>query len=588
MLFKTFGASIPILLATLLLLYGYALALPRYYNGRAEFEGKHTQFDAPDLGETSHGVFASADFDVFIPSLHASTYRIYSNTISDVYVNGREVQTFNDSRARVKRVQLAHALAPGLNRIRLQFADVLFWLGFYWMPEVTDAMTMSLIALITTVAFLSLRHLWALSPEKLEPSECAIFVVGAFLRVMYCLATPFFVRGYDVDWGHMPYLFYSLKELRLPTNVQITHEWFQPPLYYVLSVVSALPLRALSVCRDTLIHFWQMEACLLSLASLGACIPISRLLFRKQEVWKRHFFLACAGFLPSMFFNFSGINNDVLFSTLTVFWLWSMLSIWKRISFIKWIVLSLILAAALLTKLNALLLIAASFTLLALSNQISKTARGYLLVISSTILFVSSAWFYVPRALSFGFAMDENFTGANHLNKSLRITEGLDKLFTFDPVQVLSNPFCNETDDPRRSYFPEFFFRSSFFGGDFFPNGVGLTGVIAHLIIGFALLCLPFIMVGFFRANNIAGTNLPMIVTMLLGVAGHILFRLKEPFICSQAFRYSFYLIFPLTYFCLQGIDVRSRPLRVLGKIVLAALLAGCAAFIVNLSLDPQ
>ena len=263
------------------------------------------------------------------------------------------------------------------------------------------------------------------------------------LRIIYSLSTPFFIRSHDALGGHISYIDMVSDHLKLPTTIDQSWEYYQPPLYYVFSAFLAWLPKYFGVCRNSLLATWQAESCILSIATLACCFCISHLLFDRKRYAQRLWFFACIAVFPVLIFNASCINNDVLFGFISVIWLGLLIAFWKRTSLRK-----------MATDRNSLgvqndyqgpvLLRWYSYPIYfcLLPNQISWKSKLALAAMRFAIISLLAGWFYIPRALVSKSSTTFMVGNIDAVGKYLCIDQGLDKIITFNPLAIIQHPFC--------------------------------------------------------------------------------------------------------------------------------------------------
>ena len=153
----------------------------------------------------------------------------------------------------------------------------------------------------------------------------------------------------------------------------------------------------------------------------------------------------------------------------------------------------------------------------------------------------------------------------------------------FDPVQVARLPFNNTwSDEYRRQYFWEFFFKSSFIGEFRFPE---LTLLASMLMIA-AMLCLPLLLLGIvsdLRHRFVAILPVSLSTLALLGAA--IAYPAFFAYAPNQDFRFSIPLILPITYYIVRGARTVPKRIRVVAQALIVLVSVLSAAMLVAITL---
>ena len=170
------------------------------------------------------------------------------------------------------------------------------------------------------------------------------------------------------------------------------------------------------------------------------------------------------------------------------------------------------------------------------------------------------------------------------LHSGLRLSNTFSHLTRFDLTQIFSHIYNNVWDDAGgRQYFWEYLYRSAFFGEFSFPDSVSMLAmgmvllgfiVLGTALYGAAISCL-------YRAYK----DLPLLLTLIALLMGHLLFRMNFPFSSSQDMRYSVLVIIPMAYFVSLAIEHVSRRWAILltGVTIIFTLL--CTLFLASISI---
>jgi hypothetical protein len=138
-------------------------------------------------------------------------------------------------------------------------------------------------------------------------------------------------------------------------------------------------------------------------------------------------------------------------------------------------------------------------------------------------------------------------------------------MITFNPMKVVEYPFGSPgLSSPRREVFPEYYFKTAFFGEFTFRSQFEL---IVRAIVIAGILLIPFLVLGAYKALRFRrGVDLPMLIVAGTMISGQAAWVWREPYACSQDFRYYIIIIIPLMYMIGRGIDSISGPLHLLGN----------------------
>jgi 4-amino-4-deoxy-L-arabinose transferase-like glycosyltransferase len=257
-----------------------------------------------------------------------------------------------------------------------------------------------------------------------------------------------------------------------------------------------------------------------------------------------------------------------------------------------WIVSWLAACAAVLTKSNGLLLIAVLGICLLLRPQLSwkkKIAGGAL---SVAVFVLLTGWLPIYR-----FAIEKDMlhavevtgtvgtilvTNLTNLHGGLLVDNTPLDYVTFNPRAMLEIPYNHAwLDQARRMYFPEYFYRSIFFGEHDFGMSLALLAA-GMLLVGMMLF--PFALLGFAHcARNLRSPRFPFVIIFLVMIAGHVAFRITSPYGPSQDFRYSPLIVIAAFAFIADATTFLPAPLRRLSIAVSVGSMILSAAFIISL-----
>ncbi len=413
-------------------------------------------------------------------------------------------------------------------------------------------------------------------PQK-QKFVVLLTAVAILLRVFYFLHTDFTERAYDVD-GHLEYIEYVNQHWNIPQGDQ-GWEFHQQPLYYFFGAIVKTALHALDL--DLLfLSTMQLFSLLMSIGTFFASVWIARMLFEKKTTVRAMLpWVALSAVLPGWIMLAPRINNDVpnlMFGVITVGFLiaWMKDPKWKN-----WLWMCVFLSCALLTKSSSIALIGVAG--IALLSRL-KADRTFFLACATgalTVGVVISGTFFVRNVLQKQVALVPV-----NVNPALHVRNFPGAYVTFNPVKILAHPFNNNwTDDERRQYLWEYFFKSAFFGewqfNDFF-------GGSARILLALALLLMPFAFWGIWKEIRHPSRMGIMFGAMLfLFLLSLATFRLVHPNSSNQELRYISVVVLPMLFFLSQGIPSEKR-LRPFGEFLIIGLSILCYLFIILVALS--
>ena len=399
-----------------------------------------------------------------------------------------------------------------------------------------------LVALAVTSTLLLASNIFQI---KITAQEMAILLGGYLIRFIYVFSTPYFIRAYDW-WGHEAYLDYVVQHLSLP-NPHSDWESYQPPLYYcLLGGITKVTLTCGMPFEDRYM-LWQAASLICSSGTLLAGLWISRLLYADSPNL-RLYMLAVLGVAPALLLNASRVSNDILLNFLEFVWLGLLIQFWNNQRRCSWYALSFVVGLALLTKASALVLVPISLLgliLLPRSDPKRKLSLAFSLIVIVSIL---ASVYYLPRALNES-AVDSYIVGnINQLNPKGHIDGIFTKSLVFNPFKILRYPLFDPWG-PRHEYFPEYFFKSMFFG----EGNIGESyRWVARIFMAIALLLVPLFLCGLWSAlKKPVGNDVPLLLTFFGVFVTQWGFVQIASYMSSQDFRYSVILLIPITYFFL-------------------------------------
>lgn len=422
----------------------------------------------------------------------------------------------------------------------------------------TDPVFLGLLGVFALLVCFSVYWLThAFYKGKLTGVLATVLCIGIVLRVLYVIATPYDVRGYDTD-GHLEYMHYLVDHSTLPGPGD-GWQWYQPPLYYMIGA----PLFAFEQRISafiTPITALQIIALLCSIGVLIVGAWVSFTLFQKRERDASLIMLAIIATFPSLVFFASRINNDVLYHFFGALSLASLYAWWRNDSMRLWYFAVFAAAFSMLSKMNALLLLPLLYLCLLCKWDLSWKAKLKHAVIGGAILALCTEWFFAIRLI---VSKQTTLVGnVGNLHSGLKLENTFSHLASFNPMRVMEITFNNPwSDEAGRQYFWEYLVRSSLFGEFTFPEP--LTHItVALSILGCLMLAILFWGVACSLAKR-AYQDIPLLCTLVILSIGHLLFRIQYPYSSSQDFRYSILLVFPVSYFIALAIRSTPAPYRI-------------------------
>ncbi|MBE2203756.1 MAG: glycosyltransferase family 39 protein [Chthoniobacterales bacterium] len=526
----------------------------------------------------THRLETIIELSAFFPT----TFTAYvDDWVQELLVNGQNVvpKGYPIVYDTPKTLDLSGCLHAGKNTISVKIENAFAGVRFFWQPAFSGSWGFILLGM--ALAGFGLLFRWALLifPALLGYEEALILWIATGLRLLYVLGTPYFLRTYDLG-GHLSYIKFVAEHFRLPPH-NLGWETFQPPLYYIVSAFCSWIALFFGSGSEGVMQSLQWESFGISLFTICATVWIARILYPPPD-HRRLWLLGIVAVFPSIVYYSSRINNDVLFGLISFIWLGVLLVFWRHPSW-KWLLrLAIATGLGLLTKSSALVFIPITLTMLCVMRFVPWKRKALIAAIFCGISLLIYSPYLLRRAAESKDPSSFVVGNLNGLADELKLTPKVSNILTFDPAEVIKQPFTwSSPDNPRRDYFWEYFFRSSFFGEWKQPDEYL---VIARTIVVAAMLMLPFIVLGAcssLRKHDSYGWPLGICLGGFLG--SQITWLVMEPFACGQDFRYFIAIIIPLGFFLLEGFQVAPKMLKALGYLVLGFLLANCALFLAML-----
>lgn len=500
---------------------------PRYtdvqYRLAEEHVWKHTHYP---LWLKSSETSGEVRMTMTLGQIHPTLFRLsYNGQITRLWVNGTPVSVQKDE----SFVDLTGVIHPGTNRVEVRFQTqkspyILLLFGM-------EASTWNIFNRLMVLGFLSLALTWVVVAGSFTTTGKkyawlpSVLALGIGLRTLYAATTPTWLRTYDWD-GHLEYVLWMMSHWGIP-EPQTGWEMFQPPLYYFLA--------ALWLKVTTLFGFEYESIQALSLVlSIGTlfvgCFTVLLLFPEKKN---RIVTLSGALFIavfPGLLHLSGQASND----TLLVFLLFlSILFLvrWNTIGRLQdWILASVALAVALLTKSNALLLLPILYGILILQPSMSFREKCKLFFLSVGIIAALAGWLFILR---FGYqGQGDIVANVNGLLPETSVPNDLKYYLYFNPLQVLRFPYLSDIAGPRREYLFEYLFRSAYFGhNSLYPL------FLPRILLASGMSMLLLAIVGFvksWREKNVR----PVLLLASVLIFGLAAYRWTYPYAPDQHFRF--------------------------------------------------
>lgn len=373
----------------------------------------------------------------------------------------------------------------------------------------------------------------------------AILVLSLCVQLGYLSHTDCMTRSHDAS-GHVAYVKHIGHERALPDAGDCA-QCYHPPLYYLTAVGPYMGAAAwLPGAGGSVL---QLVSVLLFNLFILSCVRIVQRCVGSSEL--QIGFVALVALWPSSFLHAVRVGNDLLLYPLFALALLSMLK-WQQEDRSRPLFLAAALTGlAMLTKSNAVVLVALLLVLLgttfvssawrggsvraAIGEHLPRTA-----VVLAILLLASGIALHGPLSSKLRGESEDVLVGnVDALPEGLRVENGPLNYLVFDLADYVRSPYANAwRDEGGRQYFWNYLVKTALFGE--WDLGVG-TRRIATLLSLLFLVLLPFGIWGAVITARDVGKDrsaaflLAATVLMLASLAAN---RYLHPFACSGDFRY--------------------------------------------------
>jgi 4-amino-4-deoxy-L-arabinose transferase-like glycosyltransferase len=563
-------------LAVALVAWGWQALQPRFDGGSYHYDGMEEHALTWPLRTQSVEGQQMVDmrFALEFPAVRAHVYQWHlDDCVETMEINGTAVSEIGTDFCNYDpghAIDLSRYLQTGRNDFHIRLKDTGGLLRIAMEIAPADPFRIACMVWVALL-FLSLGlYVWK-TPLWKRPVELLwIFLAGTLLRWFYVIGTPYAMRAHDAD-AHLDYIAYVAKHFAIP-RADDGWEFHQPPLYYFITGLYQHMQELAGRAVPLIVRDLQWLSLALSAATLAVCLWMSLQLFRvTRDRRGAALFLGILAAFPGLVFVASRVSNDALFGFLAFLSLALTQRWWKTGKSLDWVLLSVVIGVAFITKVNAALLLGAALLCLLLRKKTAwriKLELGAALVCMVVII---SGWVFTARILEAGGLQRVISLGNGGMNGSLMLETTPQTFLTLNPVQMLAHPYNNPWGPgERREYYWEFFLRSAV-SGEF---GYGDTlKWLDTLELALWLGTLGLGVYGFVRVQRKEWyALLPLTATLLTQVAGSIAYRADHPCACNQDFRFVPLLIVPVAYFAVRGALLLPGRAKELGQAWLIVL----------------
>ncbi len=568
----------------------HSIVYPRIEPGatyRAD-SGSPQSVDVPfELLNQPEGTFF-ATFDIWVTPLTAHRYAISADDCLDsITINGKR---FDDDRfaycdfRNIRTFDLSSLLTIGLNHIAVTAHNTGGAASVRFLPAQSDSRVLLWILVLLAVMWMAMRTVLCRLWKDVDTPTSIVLFFGVCLRLLYVFATPYTTRAHDAD-AHIEYIHAVAQTLRIPA-ASGGWEFHQAPLYYLLSGLYERMGNLWGLSRDAILQHLQYGSLVASIATFFAAFVVSLLLFpKKADRNQRLLFLSIVSAFPSLVFVSSRLYNDALYNFFAFAAVALLLWWWQHPCWRRWIMFSVTVALGYITKLSAMFFVPVGFVCLLVKRKMTWRSKAGHALAMVVIFVVLAGWLPYLR-----FVVEQDTTrsrtlGNDGMSSGLSVENNVPNYLIFNPIKVIEHPFNNPwTDEERRQWFPEYFYRSSFFGEFSFDRlrllcqGMLLTG----------MLVLPLLLLGFLASIRWREWPLSLPVTILFPtlLAASAWYRFNFPYAPNQDFRFVVLLVLPIAFCIVRGIVCLPRSIRWFGYWLALLNISLSATFLLSIFLQ--
>jgi hypothetical protein len=398
----------------------------------------------------------------------------------------------------------------------------------------------------------------------------ATLAAGCAVRVWFWFVTPYHWLAYDWE-EHLDYIGYVGTQGAIP-DLAAGFMFSQPPLYYLMCVPFGLMTGDVF---DPRVH--QTIGLVLSWVTMWFGLDaLAMLTGHIRNRWLVRLAWFGMAMHPSFVFLAARVNNDCLAVLWGFLMTWFLVRWWREGRTRDWVGAGVVTGLGLLTKSTAMLWVPVLGVCLLAKSNLTVRSRVRLGAMAVFILVAMAGWLMAWRV-----------TGENQRDLAANVAwAGVDvpihadphirTLVTFQPNRIWQQPYVHSLmPSLTRDNFWEYFLRTSWYG-EFSYQRVPMALVRALALTG--LLLLAAMACGAIHQLRLNWREaLPMVVVLVVVLAGHIAYRQTVPMACSQDFRYSMILLLPGYY--LLACAPRWTGWLVAGWSVLSVVFLGVVTF---------
>jgi hypothetical protein len=495
-------------------------------------------------------------------------------------------------------INLSKYLHNGENSIEIKFEDLGGLMGAKMQPLLRDIR--NVIFYVFSFSFL-LFILFVFSKKMHLPKRYSfILFIAIVIRILYLTVTDFDTRAHDT-WEHIEFTKYFVDNWSLPpVNKASGGAFFHPPLYYFSTALLYSGVSYLANNNTDSIYFsLQIFSLLASIGFVFFGIKTTRLIFacfvkkdptllQKILPWICSLLIAL---WPSGVLHSVRLGNDpmlyFLFSAALYFWICLYLRGKNRHLFLA----AFFTAAAIITKVNAALLIPMAiilFLLKAISGHISFSKDAIKNILIASIIIVAALGFATYPGIKLKLSGEREtlyVDNINNVSSALQVGNKLENIVWLDIKTFVNEPFTSPWEDKYgRHYFPNYLGKTGLFG-EWRYNGVAMHNIaVAISICALAMVIISLIFLFRMPIRDLK-ILLPLLLISFFLLSGITYMRVTFP--VNIDFRYILPIIIPFCVFYNYGINLslisEKKRLAVSAMVLELLLCFFSALFIIEL-----
>ncbi|MDB4977944.1 MAG: hypothetical protein JWM56_130 [Candidatus Peribacteria bacterium] len=523
-------------------------------------------------------------FDILFSPFSISSYKISADDcLESISINGEIIADTSIPYCdfqNIRSFDLSPYLSVGRNHFTITARNTGGNVMVQFAPANADLHMAIFIIFLLTLIWITIRIITTHYIPSVDFSLSIILGLGTALRILYTLATPFTVRAHDA-MDHIDYIRYVAFYLHIPP-ASGGWEYHQAPLYYILAGLYYRFVASLGISEYTLLLHLRMISLLLNCGCLFIGCYLSFILFPSDKhKWERYLFTAFIAVFPATVFFSSRLSNDALYQ-LGSFMICAILLLWwKKPTSTYWYILAAGVAITYLTKLSALVFIPIIFICLLVQASVPIRQKILRSIIFASIVILIAGWLPIMRLYLEQDTTRTRTLGNEGMNSNLSLPTNISGMATFNPLEIVRHPFNDPWENTeRRQYFPEYYYRSAFFGEFHFDN----MRKLSQILLGISFFLIPLAIVGFmYECKKNKFSTLPLHLIFFTVIASSVSYRIHFPYAPNQDFRFVTILIIPVGFYIIKGINALPKQFQFIANAIFCIFLLLCSVFIWNI-----